>query len=107
MMLSAIHVQSGHNSQALAQAEAQRHAELTQAIADHGHSHDDGEPDERLPGHIHGHNSTDHIHETANLVSPIEFGMPRFVRTVMRPASQGAEPGLPSTLDRPPRSVVG
>ncbi|WP_152579633.1 hypothetical protein [Bosea sp. LC85] len=107
MLLSAVHVQSGHNAYAMAQAEVQRHAELAAAIAKHGHAHDEGEPDERLPGHVHGHNTADHIHETANLVGQIQLGMPRFVRTVMRHEPEGVEPGLPSALERPPRSVVG
>ncbi len=54
MLLSVVHVQSGHNAYAMAQTETQRHVELAAAIAENGHAHDEGEPDERLPGHVHG-----------------------------------------------------
>lgn len=106
MLLSAVHVQSGHNAYAMAQTEAQRHAELAATIAAHGHSHDEGEPDERVPGHVHGHNTSDHVHETANLVGQPRLGVPRFVGIVMRLEPQDTELGLRHGLDRPPRFVV-
>lgn len=55
---------SSHDPAAVAQAEAERHVELAADIADHGHSHDDGWDSERQPGHLHGHNPTDHLHDT-------------------------------------------
>ncbi len=106
MLLSAVHVQSGHNVYAMAQAEALRHAELAVAIAEHGHSHDEGEPNERVPGHVHGHSTSDHVHETANLVGQPRLGIPRFVGIVMRLEPQDTELRLRHGLDRPPRSVV-
>lgn len=106
MLLSAVHVQSGHNVYAMAQAEAERHAVLAATIAEHGHLHDEGEPDERVPGHVHGHNTSDHIHETANLVAQLRLGMPRFVGTMMRHEPQDTELGLRHGLDRPPRPFV-
>lgn len=53
-----------HDPVALAAAEAERHAQLEAAIAEHGHSHDDGDDHERTAGHSHGHNPADHSHET-------------------------------------------
>jgi hypothetical protein len=106
MTLSAAHVSGGHNAYAIAQAEAVRHAELAAAIAEHGHAHEEGEPDERLPGHVHGHNTADHVHETANVVGVIQLGLPRFERTVIRHEHEQASSGTPSGLERPPRSAV-
>ena len=53
-----------HDPVALAAIEAERHAQLEAEIAEHGHSHDDGEDHERVAGHSHGHNPADHSHET-------------------------------------------
>ena len=106
MTLSAAHVSAGHNAHAIAQAEAVRHAELAAEIAEHGHAHDEGEPDERLPGHVHGHNTADHVHETANVVALVQLGTPRFVRTAIRHEHQRSASGRPDGLERPPRSDV-
>jgi len=106
MTLSAVHVSAGHNAHAIAQAEAIRHAELAAEIAAHGHAHDDGEADERLPGHVHGHNTADHVHETANIVALTPLGTPRFARTAIRHEHQRSASGEPAGLERPPRSVV-
>ncbi|HEV7257318.1 MAG TPA: hypothetical protein VGN82_06010 [Bosea sp. (in: a-proteobacteria)] len=106
MILSAAHVSAGHNAYAMAQAEAARHAELAASIAEHGHSHEEGEPDERLPGHVHGHNTADHVHETANVVGIVQLGAPRFVRTAIPHEHEQASSRTLSGLERPPRSVV-
>jgi hypothetical protein len=87
------------------QTEQARHAALTQTDADHGHSHDDGDAQERLPGHFHGHNSADHSHDTGHAV---------LIRTPEQVATPGtwhsAEPIRPVPdqrfrLDRPPRAL--
>ncbi|SIR59340.1 hypothetical protein SAMN05880592_1369 [Bosea sp. TND4EK4] len=106
MTLSAAHVSAGHNAYAIAEAEAVRHAELAAEIAAHGHAHEDGEADERLPGHVHGHNTADHVHETANVVALIQLGIPSFARTAIRHEHQRSASGQPASLERPPRSVV-
>lgn len=106
MTLSAAHVSAGHNAYAIAQAEAVRHAELAASIAEHGHAHEEGEPDERLPGHVHGHNTADHIHETANVVGVVQLGTPGFVRTGTRHEHRRSASEVPGGLKRPPRSVV-
>lgn len=55
---------SSHDPIAVAQAEAERHQALSAEIAEHGHSHDDGLSSEAHSGHLHGHNATDHLHDT-------------------------------------------
>lgn len=106
MSLSAAHVSAGHNAYAMAQAEILRHAELAASIAEHGHSHEEGEADERLPGHVHGHNTADHVHETGNVVDDVPLAAPRFVRTSIRPEPLTSSANRPGGLERPPRSVV-
>ncbi len=106
MVLSAAHMAAGHNAYATAQAEAVRHAELAATIAEHGHSHDEGEPSEQLPGHVHGHNPADHLHETADRLSVVALATPSFARTSVAHGPVTAEPGHPDGPERPPRAVV-
>ncbi|WP_298018219.1 hypothetical protein [uncultured Castellaniella sp.] len=60
-------VSTSHDPSALSTAERLRHIELPMEIFGHGHSHNLGLEDERSIGHLHGHNATDHSHETHNL----------------------------------------
>jgi uncharacterized protein involved in copper resistance len=106
MLLSAIHVTTSHNPVVLAQAEAERHAELAMEIAEHGHSHFDGDDAEQLPGHLHGHNSADHIHDAANVFPVHTMRLPSPVRVTLPSFHEGAGPGLRHGLDRPPRGVI-
>jgi hypothetical protein len=53
-----------HNPFTVAQAEAERHQALSAEIAEHGHFHDDGWSDEAHSGHLHGHDASDHLHDT-------------------------------------------
>ncbi|MBX9873441.1 MAG: hypothetical protein GY873_37550 [Bosea sp.] len=106
MLLSAFHMAAGHNAYATAQAEAVRHAELAATIAEHGHAHDEGEPSEKLPGHVHGHNAADHLHETADTLSVVALVTPGFARTSVAHDTVMADPGHPNGLERPPRAVV-
>lgn len=106
MLLSAIHVTMSHNPVLLAQAEAERHAELAMEIAEHGHSHFDGDESEQLPGHLHGHNSADHIHDAANLAPVHAMRLPSPVRVTLPSIHESAGPGLRHGLDRPPRPIV-
>ena len=106
VLLSAVHVAAGHNAYAIAQAEAVRHAELAVTIAEHGHAHDEGEPSEQLPGHVHGHNAADHLHETADRLTVIALVTPGFARTSTAHDPVMAEPGHPDGLERPPRFFV-
>lgn len=106
VLLSTVHLAAGHNAVATAQAEAVRHAELAATIAEHGHAHDEGEPAERLPGHVHGHNAADHLHETADRLTVATLVTPGFARTGVAHDPVTADPGHPDGLERPPRSVV-
>lgn len=106
MLLSALHVTTSHNPVVLAQAEAERHAALSIEAAQHGHTHFDGEEAERLPGHLHGHNSTDHIHDAATIIPVPGFGHRVPVRVAMPALQEGATPDLQHGLDRPPRPLV-
>lgn len=107
MLLSAIHVATGHNPAVLAKAEAERHAQLAIEAAEHGHSHFDGDEAEQLPGHVHGHNSADHVHDTANILPVQMLRLPVPARAALPSYHQAAEPGLRHGLDRPPRLIVG
>jgi len=106
VLLSSAHMAAGHNAFATAQAEAVRHAELAATIAEHGHAHDEGEPSEQIPGHVHGHNAADHLHETADTLSVLALVTPGFARTSLAHDPVTADPGHPDGLERPPRTVV-
>lgn len=106
MLLSAIHVSTDHNPVALAQVEAQRHAELAIEVAEHGHSHFDGEEAERSPGHLHGHNSADHVHDAANVLIVPDLRLPAPTRVALPTPQDGPAGGLRHGLDRPPRPTV-
>jgi len=71
MQFSACQTIARHDPSAALAAQATRHAELSVQIFAHGHIHDDGVDDERLWGHIHGHNSGDHHHDV-----PMEISTP-------------------------------
>ncbi len=106
MLLSAIHVSTSHNPAVLAQAEAERHAELAMEVAEHGHSHFDGDDAEQIPGRLHGHNSADHVHDAANALPLHALRLPSPVRVSLPGVHEGAGPGLRHGLDRPPRPIV-
>jgi hypothetical protein len=106
VLLSAAHMAAGHNAYATAQAEAVRHAELAMTIAEHGHVHDEGEPSEQEPGHVHGHNEADHLHETADTPSVLALVTPDFARTSVAHDPVTVDHGHPDELERPPRTVV-
>lgn len=107
MLLSSAHVVSGHNTYAIALAEATRHAELAAPVSDHGHSHEEGEESEQRPGHVHGHNPGDHVHEPFALTASVTPKLPNFVASNARPASETSDLEVRSSLRRPPRSIVG
>lgn len=106
MLVSSFHVTTSHNPIVLAQAEAARHAELAIEIAEHGHSHFDGEEAEQLPGHLHGHNSADHNHDAANVFPTHVMLLPSPIRVTLPSIHDSAGSGLRHGLDRPPRTIV-
>lgn len=95
---------SSHDPHVLAQIEAERHLELAAEIAEHGHSHDDGWDSEARPGHLHGHNAADHLHDTPSY-PPSTMAMLVQVGNAWR---MTAFPELLTLrvfeLDRPPRT---
>ena len=97
---------SSHDPVALAVAEAERHAQLETGIAEHGHSHDDGEEDERVAGHSPGHNPADHSHETPTTPPGIAAAVPPLLRTWLPMPPQTAHLGASYRLERPPRPIV-
>jgi len=75
-------------------------------VAEHGHSHFDGEDAEQLPGHLHGHNAADHIHDAAAILPTSTLRLPTPVRVTLPAFQESTEPGLSHGLDRPPRRIV-
>tara|TARA_R110002110_G_scaffold757_3_gene2892 strand:- start:6275 stop:6700 length:426 start_codon:yes stop_codon:yes gene_type:complete len=90
---------------ALAMTEETRHDILSPASEEHGHVHEGGESEERLPGHVHGHNPLDHSHETPSVMAVLSiFGPEIFpvwdAGTVFTPIH-----GPPHLIERPPRNI--
>lgn len=95
---------ASHDALALAAAEAERHAELAAEIAAHGHVHDEGDLDERNPGHAHGHDSADHLHDKAGAPPAFHAGLALATHAVTLIGSTwSGRAVLPSGLKRPPR----
>lgn len=86
-----------------AAVEESRHAELAPTAGDHGHTHDDGEDDERIPGHVHGKNVVDHTHETPSVVFAFGVPAPAPYRSWTPGAERTAQARPPDTIDRPPK----
>lgn len=96
---------ASHDPLAIAAAEAERHATLAAEIAEHGHVHDEGDVDEQSPGHAHGHDSADHLHDKAG--APPSFfaqASPATRSVTLIAVAQVARQMPPSGLKRPPRS---
>ncbi len=70
----------------------------------HGHSDDDDEPiDHRRPGHVHGHDASDHTHDTGTPVrlrAGDRMPVPRQFGLTPEPPP---DPDPTFRLDRPPR----
>ena len=104
LMLAPAGGSSSHDPVALAQAETERHQALADEIADHGHSHDDGWSGESEPGHLHGHNAADHLHDTPS-DPPSMTSLHVQVGDLWRiSAISGFLPLRVFELDRPPRA---
>ena len=95
-----------HYPVALVAAETERHAQLEAEIAEHGHSHDDGEEHERAAGHSHDHNPADHSHEMPTTPPGSAPVVPALLRTWMPMPPQTAHIGASYRLERPPRPIV-
>ena len=90
---------------ALAQAEEVRHSTLAPSSEEPGHAHDDGEPDERVPGHLHSHNAFDHSHETPSVISSFGIISPASFQEWKPDHGFPTRTGPPYQIDRPPNSI--
>lgn len=99
LVLSPIPMASAHEG-------AWHAAEAAQEIAEHGHSHDDGEAHDQTSGHMHGHDPADHSHQFAFLSgSSGRWGLPS--PDGWPPAWNGApDPATGSGIDRPPKQMM-
>lgn len=102
MVLSPIGNSVLHLPHNIAAAEITHHAQVGEQIEAHDHAHD-GEEEAHLPGQTHGHDPTDHSHETPSL-QPLRLLASRpKVRNWVTAALASAEPGTSYRLKRPPR----
>lgn len=107
LVLAPLPLASAHDPLALSGAEAERHAAMmAQEIAEHGHSHDDGDPHEPEAGHLHGHDPADHSHQIGFFgVSSSQLALPALQRW---PSVQAEFPD-PATgfgIERPPKQAM-
>ncbi|MBB6012387.1 hypothetical protein HNR59_001732 [Aquamicrobium lusatiense] len=93
------------NPTALA-TEAKRHVQPEVEMAEHGHSHEDGEEHEQAAGHSHGHNPADHSHETPTAPPASAPVVPALARTWVPMPPHVAHLGTSYRLERPPRRIV-
>jgi hypothetical protein len=107
LALAPLPLASAHAPLALAAAEDARHAALiAQEIAEHGHSHDDGEAHEQSGGHMHGHDPADHSHQFAFFAgSASHWGLPAPQRWPSSRSGQ-PDPAAGSGIDRPPKQTL-
>jgi len=87
-------------------AAAERHAQLEAEIAEHGHSHADGENHERMAGHSHGHNPADHSHETPTTPSGSAPAVLALIPAWAPTPPETVHIGATYRLERPPRPIV-
>tara|TARA_R110000751_G_scaffold271365_1_gene371156 strand:- start:4727 stop:5119 length:393 start_codon:yes stop_codon:yes gene_type:complete len=105
MLVSAVSVSVSHLPVNTELAEQARHAELSEKVDDQGHCHDDREIDERHAGHNHGHNPSDHSHETPHLLALL-YSLGRDLKRIhFTDNPESNELGAFARLDRPPKSI--
>ncbi|UEM21325.1 hypothetical protein JL100_000615 [Skermanella mucosa] len=97
------HTASLHNPELPQAVEQVLHSSLPIAAVDGDHVHDKGAQKERQPGHVHGHNSADHSHETiGSAIVLAEPGCAEGTASQSQPRQNiYGEPFF--RLDRPPR----
>ena len=100
------HALPPHDPKAFSAAEADQHAQLEAEIAEHGHSHDDGEEHERAADYSHGHNPADHSHETPTTPPGSAPVLPAMIRAWAPMPPHAADLGASYRLERPPRPIV-
>lgn len=105
MLVSAVSISLSHLPVSAKLAEQARHAELSTEAGGRGHSHDDGEIDERLVGHNHAHDPSDHSHETQHLFVHLYSNCQKVTGVNFIDIPQSNELGAFSRLERPPKSI--
>jgi hypothetical protein len=105
MQVSAANISVSHLPVSEELIEQARHAALSIEVDGHGHSHEDGEIDEQHVGHNHGHNPSDHSHETPHLLAHFYSGSRDMIRVHFNDIPQSNELGAFARLDRPPISI--
>jgi hypothetical protein len=88
------------------QLQERRHVNLAPVSEEHGHTHDDGEPSEQLPGHSHSHTSVDHSHDTPNPLASMALSRPFLNRASVILPEDPAKMAPTFRLDRPPRLIL-
>jgi hypothetical protein len=101
----------GHDPFKALAAEAERHAALEfssepDAQVARDHVHDDGEPHERVPGHAHGHDRGDHLHDLGKSLSATTYARRVSVLNRLPKSETEAPPRVVFRLDRPPKTSV-
>lgn len=96
-----------HDPLTFSTAEAARHAVLVaQDIAEHGHSHDDGEAQEQFAGHLHGHDPADHSHQAAFFAgNSSDWALPSSRRWPSQMADL-PDPAAGFGIERPPKRLL-
>ncbi len=95
-----------HDLNALTHMTVEQHAMQEQHDRTASHSHDEREDTLQISGHLHGHNSSDHSHETpaAPAFTSFLFANVEQKHAVQTPRSQRFD--LTSRLERPPRTFL-
>jgi hypothetical protein len=94
-----------HSGAAVAQAEQISHGMLAASSQKHGHTHEDGEPAEQVPGHLHGHNALDHSHEAPSIISGANVTAPILFQAWNPNSGVSAQARPPDPIERPPKFV--
>lgn len=105
LMLPRAPVSASHDPASLTAAATQRHAELGAVAVGPGHVHENGTLYERVPGHSHGHNPTDHSHETPSMAKGGLPSTPPYARTRFAVLETGANLSARYRFLRPPRTL--
>ena len=105
MLISAVGASISHLPVNAEMAEQARHAELSPKIDDHGHSHEDGELEEQDVNHSHGHNLSDHSHDTPHLSAHLYSVNRNMTLVHFVGITVSNELGAFFRLDRPPKPI--
>lgn len=103
MVLSPISNSVLHLPSKISVAQISHHVQSGEQIEVHDHTYGNDEAEEHLPGHTHGHDPTDHSHETPSLQPQRVLSSRPKVRNWVAVALVFAEPGTSYRLKRPPR----